>query len=52
MIDLKCKKKEMIAQKIDDELFKRRDSRKQMALEEENLFAPEIMVVLLPKGFK
>ncbi|KAL2471626.1 Retrotrans gag domain-containing protein [Abeliophyllum distichum] len=41
----------MMAQKIDDILSKKKDRRRQMVLVEYP-FAPEIMAVLLPKGFK
>lgn len=38
-------------EKIDDALSRKNDIRKQMVLEE-HPFVPEIMAVLLPKGFK
>ncbi|XP_022883099.1 uncharacterized protein LOC111399839 [Olea europaea var. sylvestris] len=42
---------EIMAQKIDDALSKRKDKRRHMVLEEDP-FAPEIMAIPLPKGFK
>ncbi|XP_022855997.1 uncharacterized protein LOC111377174 [Olea europaea var. sylvestris] len=42
---------EIMAQKIDDALSKRKDRQTQMVLEED-LFAPKIIAVPLPKGFK
>lgn len=51
MIDLKQRMEEIMTQKIDDASFERKDKHGQMVLEE-NLFAPEIMMVPLPKGFK
>ncbi|KAL2527119.1 Retrotransposon gag protein [Abeliophyllum distichum] len=41
----------MLTQKIESALTKRKDKRRQMVLEEDP-FAPEIMAVPLPKGFK
>ncbi|KAL2554714.1 uncharacterized protein Fot_08333 [Forsythia ovata] len=44
MVSLEMKMEEMMAQKIDDALSKRKDRRRQMVLEEDP-FAPEIMAV-------
>ncbi|XP_022880800.1 uncharacterized protein LOC111398077 [Olea europaea var. sylvestris] len=51
MVDLERKMEEIMSQKIDDALSKRKDRRRQMVLEEDP-FAPEIMAVPLPKSFK
>ncbi|KAL2524978.1 hypothetical protein Adt_10032 [Abeliophyllum distichum] len=50
-LDLERKLDEMLTQKIESALTKRKDKRRQMVLEEDP-FAPEIMAVPLPKGFK
>lgn len=51
MVDLECKMKEIMAQKINDALLKRNDGRRYMVLDKDP-FTPGIMAVLLPKGFK
>ncbi|KAL2471315.1 Uncharacterized protein Adt_39451 [Abeliophyllum distichum] len=50
-LDLEQRLDEMLTQKIESSLTKRKDKRRQMILEED-LFAHEIMVVPLPKRFK
>ncbi|KAL2479322.1 Uncharacterized protein Adt_32288 [Abeliophyllum distichum] len=49
-LDLERKLDEMLTQKIESSLTKRKDKRRQMVLEDDP-FAPEIMAVPLPKGF-
>lgn len=51
MEDFECKIKEMMTQKIDNTLSRRNDRCKQMVLEK-GPFAPKIIAVPLPKGFK
>ncbi|KAL2466328.1 S-locus glycoprotein [Abeliophyllum distichum] len=51
MVSLEKKIEEMMAQKTDDAFSKRKDRRRQMVLEEDP-FAPEIMAISRPKGFK
>ncbi|KAL2466252.1 Uncharacterized protein Adt_42103 [Abeliophyllum distichum] len=50
-LDLERKLDEMLTKKIESALTKRKDKRRQIVLGEDP-FAPEIMAVPLPKGFK